>query len=305
MFRTFMKAVLVSALLASGSQGFATEYIRGYLHCTDYEKAEKNYNMEPDDKDYEYFYARCLLVKGENDFEALRYMHRLVNQHEWVPAAFMIALYTETDGKFDGQLDVDNINKVIEDYYKVLFLINLDPRYPDAHDNLQRYYEVVDQMELNASYSLSFLYSNKFMNGVLGTHNRRLLQSPGYEGDRNENTYPEYNPYTLDSLDKMLEHGRECQHLPRKQYFNPIYYNSITEGCRLYADLAEALKPLEQKRLSILNQESCQDLNENNCPEYYEVLYEILDLVKKNQTDQDETLRPILEYERQQAQNNN
>ncbi len=246
-------------------------------------------------------YATCLLAKGENDFEALRRLHYLADHHEKVSAAFEIARYIETGGEFEHEIDVDNINKAIEAYYKVLFLINLDPRYPN---NGHWVYEIAKQMELQSSYALPFLYNNKFINGFAGIHFDRLLQSPSYEGDRNKNTYPEYSPYTLDSLDKMIEHGRECQHLPLKNHFEINHYKSITEGCRLYADTAEALKPLEQKRLGILNQESCQDLNENNCPEYYQITNEILDLRDQNAIDQDEAFRFLWEYQKQQAQNN-
>ena len=302
MFRTFMKAVLVSALLASSAQSFATKYTRGHFACGDFEEMERLYKMEPDSINYQAGYASCLLAKGENDFEALRRLHYLADHHEKVSAAFEIARYTETGGEFEHEIDVDNINEAIEAYYKVLFLINLDPRYPN---NGHRVYEVAKQMWLQSSYALPFLYNNKFLHGAIGTQHDRLLQSPSYEGDRNIKTYPEYSPYTLDSLDKMIEHGRECQHLPRKNHFEINHYKSITESCRLYADFAEALKPLEQKRLGILNQESCQDLNENNCPEYYEVEKEMTDLFKQHKIDDDEAFRHLHAYQKQQAQDNN
>ena len=302
--RLFVLSVLIlCALGLANFQAFAqVSYKRENFGCSNFVGMERLHKIRPESLAYTMGYAKCLLHKrdkGDNAIIALDYMRYLRDHHGFIPAAYGVALYAHTGGKFDRNLDFNEVHQSIEDYHKLLSLINSDNRYPN---NGFRYYEVEDQMELRAYYNLPFLYRSKFWNGIAETHYARLLEYPSYTSDMYLFPYPEYSPYTLDSLDRVVHYGRECQSLPKKQHFNAIHYKAFTEGCRLYVELARTLKPLDEKRLSILNRESCQDLNPDTCPEYYEVLDEIVDLLKQTEATQEEVFQPVYEYEKMAAE---
>ena len=112
-------------------------------------------------------------------------------------------------------------------------------------------------MELRSHYRVPYLYMQKFALGVLGLYREHLLNSPSYEGERDLKTYPKYSHHTLNSLEKVIEHGNRCTALPKKSYFRQPHYDDYQEACRLLKDTAEALLPLEEKRLVLLATKSC------------------------------------------------
>ncbi len=94
--------------------------------------------------------------------------------------------------------------------------------------------------------------------------------SPSYEGDRDLETYPDYSPYTIDSLSNIIEFANRCIALPNKNHFNPSYYIGYQKACQILKDVAETLMPMELEALTLLATESCgKDLP--NCQEYDEL----------------------------------
>ena len=85
-------------------------------------------------------------------------------------------------------------------------------------------------MELRTNYRIPMLYFDKFMSGAAGTDNIHLLRSPSYEGERDLNTYPKYSPYTIDSLEQMIEFADQCLALPPKRHFQSEVYEDIKAG---------------------------------------------------------------------------
>lgn len=218
-------------------------------------------------------------------------LQSFANQDE---PAYEIAQDLESEKSFSGEKNKDTINKTIE---ALQVLLSVKSNLPDSHQQAGSYgkktYEIADQMKLNSFYSLTAVYYRRFIKGVKGQHISRLFQSSD-TGDKNINVHSEYSPHTLDSLDQVIKYGKECQNLPKKQHFNPVRYNSFKESCRIYTELAQTLRPLELKRLTVLDQESCQkDLNKTSCPEYFEVINEILNLVDQSEIAQEAALRPL------------
>ena len=274
--RLFTLSVLtLFALGVSGFQAFATNYHRGNQSCWDFEGVEKNYRKRIRDTSYRYLYAYCLLVKGDNDSDALFHLYRLRNHHRYVPAAYMIAKYTESKGVFNEAIYHDKVNEAIGAYSTVLSLMTSD--YPNDGDSVLRQEEQDRQIELVSRYQLTYLHHLRFMNGVIGTHNMYLVQSPNYKGNKNLNTYPEYRLYTLDSLQQVIRYGNKCHNLPDKKYFNPVYYEQLTKECDFLVGIAEYLMPLEEERLDLLNDRYCQ---KRTCTRYDDLVKEIFTINK-------------------------
>ena len=139
----------------------------------------------------------------------------------------------------DLTIDRDNIEKAIQAYFWVLFLIDFGPNYPVDPDHIL--YEANAQAELSSTYLVPLLYFRKFDSGSYGNQNRHLLMSPSYEGDRDLKTYPEYNLYTIDSLDKTIEFANRCINLPDKPHFMTEYYRGYQKACQVLKDTATAL----------------------------------------------------------------
>ena len=251
---------LLPALLAAGlaaalapSPAFANSYKRGGYTCSDFQKAEKYYQLKPSGG-YAVAYARCLLARNQGeDVKALNILDSEIAKGH-VSAARDKALYIATGGTFIGNnLDERYYNEALQAYAKVLLLINIKPDYPEGF----LFTELKEQHELEAYYYLVRISYMKFIAGLNGTENALFLQSASYNGDRNLKLYPQYRPYTVDSLEKTMEHASICSNLPKKPYHKPLLYKKTMIYCRVMKEYAKQLLPLERGRLTILNNRAC------------------------------------------------
>ena len=273
MWTRFLLGILWLSLSCSA---FADSYTRGHYHCDSFSEAEKTYKNNPDGVHSRVGYAACLILKGEDD-KGLRILNQVVKQDNDVNAAFTLADYIETGGTFKNTIDNDKLNEAIKAYQRVLSLIALDPQYPFNGNML---YEAHSQMELNSFYSIPLLFSRRFTRGGKGGENSYLFKSPSYKGRRDLKTYPEYSPYTIDSLRKTIEHSDRCLSLPKKRHFNSEKYAKVKAACRVLKEEAVAMLPLEKRRLEFLARESCsRDILQ--CPEYKEVTSRMFALIKQ------------------------
>lgn len=214
--RTLILGAAVSALLFS-SFASANYYKKGNQVCEDFKEAENLYKADPEAVYAEFGYARCLVIKGE-DATGMNILYRLRDYKNSVAAARMIAKYIQSGGTFEATFDDQSYDEALEAHFKVLALINSDPSYPH---NGHRIYEFRLKMELNSYLYIPALYLSKFKHGAYGSYAQKLLQSPTYKGDRDKKTYPEYAPYTIDSLRRLIEHARGCASLRKKVTFGP------------------------------------------------------------------------------------
>ena len=207
-------------------------------------------------------------------------LHPLVDHYNQIPSAFFIAQFIETSGEMGLTIEIDNIEKAIQAYFRVLFLINLGPNYP--YDPNYRLYEVNVQAELQSTYIVLYLYLNIYYCEIYDPQKRLLQISPGFEGERNLTTYRKYSPYTMvDTLSNVIEFANRYLALPNKPHFNPQYYKAYQKACRILKDAAEALMPMELEVLNIVASESCgKDL-----PKYRQK-YEELDASRMSILDQ-------------------
>lgn len=246
---------------------------RGDRSC-DVSRAEEKYLQDPDDVGNQVVYASCLVIKGD-DASGVPELYRLADHQNSVTASFFLADYLETDGTFTAPPSYKHLDEAIRYYYRTLVLIDHIPGYPEPD---YFFHEKSRQMHLHSAYRIVKLHLNKYEAGILGDYRRHLYQSPSYQGDRDKDTYPDYNNVTLDSLNKALQHAEECISLSRKPYFNSALYSAVVGACHLDKEQALALIPLEKERRRSLLKTNCKDLNESDCPEYYETHQEIYDL---------------------------
>ena len=281
--RTALKAAVLAALLLplpmEPPGALANSYTRGNLICRDFKDAERDYRSDPENINRRIGYAFCFLTKGD-DSQGMAILHNIVDnstEPERVKAAWMVAEYISTGGTFENTTDENNIIEAIEAYKRIVFFIDLDPYYPVIGNSL---YEEESQIELRTNYRIPMLYFDKFMYGAQGTHNMHLLRSPSYEGEQDLSAYPRYSPYTIDSLEQMIEFADQCLALPPKRHFQSDHYKNHKAGCQVFKEAATALLPLEYQRLVLLDTNSCSD-DLPQCLEYQEIKSEIVSIIRQ------------------------
>ena len=266
----FIIVVLILSLLISflSHAEQYKEYERGKYVCSD--EAEELLNQYSEDLDYRYLYFSCEVIKG-NDNIGLPELYILADRHSNLLANNFLANYYQTDGELDDSfMEIVTVDDAIRYRMRTQAIIKLIPNYPPEGLRLIEY---VEQIELDSAYELAHLYLLKYNLGIIGDYRVALLNSPSYEGDKDRETYPDYNTLMLDSLSNAIRYAGECANLPQKPHFNSDRYQATLTACNLLKDLALEIIPLEDKRKQLLNQ--CPDLNETNCPEYNETHLEI------------------------------
>ena len=272
--RVLAGAFMTVFLFAEGTAE-ANYYQRGYQVCEDFATGKQNYENEPESVDYEIAYAICLVLRGGPDEErGLNMLHRLADHENQVYAAFFLAEYIDSGGDFLLPKDTNKLNEAIEAYFKVLALINSDPRYPHNGHSID---EFDLQMELKSYYNVPLLFLHKYAFGLIGSERVKVLAAPSYEGDRDLNTFAQYNRHTMNSLDKMLEHANRCVGLPPKDHFIGYRYHAYTKACRIFRDAVQALRPLEAQRLHLMADDSCVG-DVPPCQEYLDLRKEIMSI---------------------------
>ena len=236
----------------------------------------KKYESNPTDG-YATAYAGCLLARGGEDLRAISILEAEISLRNNVGSADFLALYIATGGTMKQyQLDEDNYNEALQAYAQTLHLINHQPDYPKGFVIS----EEAHQYELTAYRYMVHISYNKYIAGLNTSTYTHLLQSPSYQGDRDLELYPQYSPYTLDSLQQTIENATICANLPKKAHFQPKLYLQTIEYCQVTKRIVEELVVLEQKRLTFLNQGSCaQDIVQ--CSEYKKVLFQEINSLTK------------------------
>ena len=268
----YLAALAVVLVLPFSSS--AEVHKRGDRSC-DVSKAEEYYRQDPEDLATKVLYAKCLVIKGDHA-TGLPELYHLADYQNSVSASFFLADYLETDGTFTFPPSSKHLDEAIKYYYRTLVLIDHIPGYPEPD---YFFHEKYEQMHLHSVYRIVKLHVSKYDWGIIGDYLRHLYQSSSYQGDRDRDTYPEYNNVTLDSLDKAILHAKECTGLPKKPHFDSELYSAVVRACHLEGEQALALIPLEEERRRILLKTNCKDLNEADCPEYYETHREIRDVM--------------------------
>ena len=268
----FVTTLVCSFVLGLSTAGWGNYYQKGRHVCDDLQEAERLHKAEPEEVDDQIYYAGCLSLHKDpaKVHEGMNRFHHILNTKEHAFAALFIAEFIESGGDFEIPIDIDKINEAILAYGKVLAIINRNPRYPRGRPIDYRVYEKYHQMELRAYYRIPNLYMNKFARGFYGLHNKYLLTSPNYKGNRNLSTYSKYSLYTQDSLGKAIQRANSCSSLQIKSHFNLKRYEYSKRACQIVKEAAILLQPLEERRLVLLATESCRrDLP--NCGEYNEI----------------------------------
>lgn len=280
--RAFMyfRCLVCISCLSFSSLGLANSYTLGKLKCKDFKESETYLKHNPESVIGQFGYATCLVIKGETD-EGLRKLQHLVDTKHHVWSAYFIARYFETAGKFEpANIAEIDIISAIKAYSYVLYLIDLDTDYPKG-------YEIAEgdlQMELYSTADLTSLYLDKFLKGFISDYMTYIEVSPSYEGYKGLNSFPEYSPYILDSLNQTIQKADNCLNLPKKRHFHPGLYKNVKKGCQIYKEGAKAIILLEQERQRLLTQESCR-IDVLKCEEFLQVLDEIRSLYDKIKDD--------------------
>ena len=278
--RSMIAGGVFALVFAAGGVEGQDNYKKGDLICNDFQNSERNYKSDPTGG-YATDYAWCLIVRGGEDLRAISILEdeRDVNN---VGAAHLLALYIATGGTMKHyQLDKNNYDKAFHAYAQTLHLINHQPDYPEGF----WFSEDGWQHELTAYRYMVYISYNRYIDGLNASTNSRLLQSPTYQGNRDKEYYPQYSPYTLNSLAQTIEQAGICANLPLKPHFQPKRYRQTIEYCRVSKRIAEELSILEGERLTLLNDENCaRDINK--CSEYDKLLLQgIKPLAKEQQSE--------------------
>ncbi len=254
---------------------FGQSYTRGILTCDDFAEMKEWYRNEPDNNYAKKAYAECLIAKGEGA-KGFSILQAIIGKHNDVSAAFMLAQYIESGGRLDNTVDEDSVDEAIAAFLQVLTFIEVSRDYPY---NGFWHTEEGRQMELHSHYSVALLYSAKFMYGAAGSDNEYMGLS------HSKRTYPEYSRYTKDSLKQTIHYAERCLALPRKAHFKPEKYRKIISACQVLKEEAEALLPLEDKRLFYLAQYNSCKANSSNCDGYIEVKDEMVAIMRQAKSD--------------------
>ncbi len=258
------------------SLSFSQNYRKGHFICSlDFKEAKEWYRNEPDNMYAKGAYGHCLIAKGEGA-KGFSILQAIIRKHNDVSSAYAIAQYIESDGRLDGVIDKDTIDEAIAAYLQVLTFIEVSRDYPY---NGFWHSEKGLQMELNSHYSVALLYSEKFMYGAGGSDNEYMGLS------HSKRTYPEYSRYTTDSLKQTIHYAERCLALPRKAHFEPEEYRKTRALCQVLKEEAEALLPLEDKRLFYLAQYPSCKANSSNCDGYIEVKDEMVAIMRQSDSD--------------------
>ena len=272
----FIIVVLVLSLLVSSlSHANEKEYERGRYVCSDLN--ERDFKLNPQDLDERYFHFSCEVIKG-NDSVGLPELYILADKHSHLLANNFLANYLQTNGELNNSfIEITTVDEAIKYRMRTQALIKLIPNYP--YSTLYEFIERDDQIELDSAYKLPHLYFVKYNLGIIGDYHVALLNSPSYEGDKNLETYPEYNTNMYDSLENVVKYAGECANLPQKPHFNLERYNATIKACNLMRDAAKNIDLLEENRKNILK--TCDDFTEDeeSCPEYYKAHDEISELM--------------------------
>ncbi len=277
--------IFALSLMCLITMAHAQEAKRGVYSCS--AATYENSDIDPGSENltHRFLHAICAVIAG-NDSNGVPQLYILADHHSRVDASFFLAEYLTTDGRFDhiatSNLTETRIADAINYHFRAQAIMSLIPSYPDPGPDTfatpdYSIFERPHQMELKSRYRAPRLYLHKYQLGFTGHYHARLLQSSSYGGDRNLKTYGEYagswgsDNLTLDSLEHLKRHASQCENLPEKRHFNPVWYNSVTNACGLLHRLSDHLYQLEQKRSYIAVQKNCEDLSEANCPEYFEV----------------------------------
>ena len=258
-------AALALSVTLSLSPSFANVYSKGSLYCGDFQQAEENFQREPDNKYKAASYVICLFARGEGNDDALAMdiAENTATRFNDVDTAWRYARFIFTGGTFE-KLDPSKLNEAIEAFARVWLFITETHHYPKGYTVS----EPREQWTLFTIQHLTFFNYHRFLSGMYGSYNNKKIQSPNYEGRREElELLPQYTKHTLYSLEQTIDKGRICANLQWKSYFDQDLYNEFTTDCRLMKETAEKLYDMEIRRLQLL--EICKDILD--CPEYDEL----------------------------------
>ena len=285
MFRIMALISLVSLSL------FLANMANAARTCHKFEEVEQHYRLEPENISNKLGYGMCLIIHGEHD-KGLPLLHQLAREPvSNIIANYWLAEHVRTGGTLT-EFSYENLNEAINRYLHTSAIIKANPDYPGRDYSV---WEKSEQVELNSYNSVPLLYYRRYDAGFNGSHNLRLLDSPSYKGDRNAKTFPEFNTTMLESLNEVVEHAQVCMNVPYKHHFEKDIFFATRDSCRVLKDTALEIRDLEVKRQEILTHANCQDLNEENCPEYGPAFYVIKALIKDSFDALDEIWDPVNE----------
>ena len=269
-----VKQVIVALIfLSCHSLSWAMEYELGNLTCKNFEEAKTLYEQKPKSSHLAANYAVCLLLKGKSH-QALTWLQTLVKKDKHIPSAFFIAEYFTKAGYYSSQTPLFQVNTSIEVYLKVLSLINQQADYPGLK-NLS--YEEDIQIELKTYQAIMMSYYSQFILHFLDS----VYQVKSLDSSKDIPDFPLSQNQaieTLKSLDKIKEQAHTCRHLPKKAHFKSPEYNYVKDTCLFFENTVQLLKPLEQKRLFLIEKKLTQQKHE----EYKELENKINNIIEEN-----------------------
>ena len=269
--------------------GLATEYTVGEKSCEDFEYAENWYHNYLKEGGYAHIegkyatelYGICLVLKGivtQDDAtkrQGLALFDWLTDQHSGindVSAMFFLAEYHESGGRFNGNIEVKNIDIALWGYSRILSFtqINIDEDYPwGGYSEAER--EEQAQIEIVSHAKIPLLYGYRvFYYYLEWITNRAYLEW---------STNRAYLEWITNELYQMISSSYACIDLPYKYYYERDIYNYYQQGCRIFNILGKDLWPLETKRQEALIDKTCSK-DVLTCGKYMDVYKQINSIIE-------------------------
>ncbi len=274
-----LQFLLVMVFLAAFSAQ-ADIYQKKGWSC-DFEYNQQRLESDPDNLDYQAWYAICLVLKGEES-RGLSRLYRFSENDEHILSSFFLAQYFSKNKLGEGPVDLfedTDIDRMLSLYNRVLHLIDQDPAGYKQRNNYQD--NPATGMEMGSYSRIPMLHFRKYAIGLISDHNRHVKISPSCSKNFSEldaRIGGGYEAYTQDSLSQMLESSATCLSVPQKDYFDEDEYAGLHEKCQSLKASAEELIVLDQKRTKALQDSSCkQDIF--LCEDYLNTLEAILETV--------------------------
>ena len=170
-----LRVAIISILCLYGWTAYAWENdYWGTMSCGDWEAVKQDYKDYPERHRAQYMYATCLFLKGKltnNSSEvdqALRMLYHLAEDFGDITASNFMAGYLKTDGtmkNFGFDAGIDNIDRSIYYYQRVLYLIALTNGHYATPGDGYRFVESSDQLELQSYMMVPYIYLQKYFWG--------------------------------------------------------------------------------------------------------------------------------------------
>ena len=221
---------------------------RGSLICDEPEEAYSKARAYPDNPDYWVERGMCLIAEG-NDARGLEEL-RMASENNIPYAAFLRALYRETNGTFEkADFFQPDLTPAIRSYERA-WMLAMNINYHDEENLIEKLTEEGELIILTTGYALPVFHFYRYWRGAVD-HTGRLVSKSPSKTQTEFQFYPKERGLTIQSLSEMKRRAHLCRSLQyNAELWERPVYEHFTGLCDILYEAAEAAIPLERERAS-------------------------------------------------------